>query len=104
MAVLHFVTNHYPERLGMLLLVDTPWIFNGFWAVASPFLSKSTVSKILFIKGSEVTKTLLEFIDKEQLEKDYGGDNNFVYEHGSYMKTLLQEEEEYNNLMNNKET
>jgi hypothetical protein len=102
MAVLNFVTSHYPERLGMLLLVDTPWIFNGFWAMASPFLSSATVSKILFIKGSDVSKTLQEHIDKETLEKDFGGENTFVYEHEKYMEMLLKEEEEYLNLMSNK--
>ncbi len=79
----------------MLLLVDTPWIFNSFWALASPFLGKSTVAKILFIKGSQVTKTLLEHIDKEQLETDYGGENTFQYDHVTYMKQLLEEEEQF---------
>ena len=32
--VLHIITSCYPERLGLALLVDAPWIFKTFFKVS----------------------------------------------------------------------
>jgi len=67
--------QYYPERLSKALLVNTPWIFNATWAIIKGWLNPRTASKVCFI-GQEDTKTLFEYIDKDVLEKKYGGDHD----------------------------
>jgi len=95
MQLLHCVTNHYPERLGMLYLLDTPWIWSAFWNIFVNFLTKSTVQKIMFISGTQKTQALLDGIDAEHLEEEYGGQNQFKYDHDTYFDQLIKEEESW---------
>ena len=34
--------DYYPEYLGELILVNTPWLFKGIWAVILPWLGRRT--------------------------------------------------------------
>jgi len=91
--LLHIVSNHYPERLGLLLIINAPWLFSAFWRLVSPFLTPATVRKVIFVSGAEVATTLLQHIEKEILETEYGGENVYKYNHEEYMAMLLKEEE-----------
>lgn len=44
--------NHYPERLGVLILVDAPFVFRAFWKVISPFVDAKTLKKVVFVSGN----------------------------------------------------
>lgn len=33
MEILNVLANHYPERLGLAFIIDTPFIFNVFWVI-----------------------------------------------------------------------
>lgn len=87
--VLSILTNHYPERLGGAYIMNTPWAFTLFWKVVSPFLDDVTKKKIRFIKKYE---ELLEYIDKSELEAEYGGENQFVYDFETH---FLKEDKEF---------
>ncbi|WOO76452.1 CRAL-TRIO domain-containing protein [Vanrija pseudolonga] len=82
MDVLHVLQNHYVERLGRALLVNVPWFFSAFFTAVSPFIDPVSRDKIRF------NPAILELIEPDQLESDYGGTVNFVYEHGVYWKEL----------------
>jgi len=45
--------THYPERLGAVLCVDAPSIFEGVWNVIQPALDAKTRSKIHFVRGAQ---------------------------------------------------
>lgn len=47
---------HYPERLGVYLVIDAPKIFEGLWKLVKPWLDPVTVQKIKFIPF-DITKT-----------------------------------------------
>jgi len=76
----HILQNHYPERLGLLFVVNAPWFFWLLYTIVSPFLERKTKEKIRFISGSkeELRKTLSEFIPLDQLEEKYGGTNTSI--------------------------
>ena len=39
-ATLHILQDHYPERLAKFLIIDAPWLFQGFFKIISPFIDK----------------------------------------------------------------
>jgi CRAL/TRIO-like protein len=56
---------HYPERLGLCLVVSSPWIFWGCWKIIQPWLPAKTKAKVVFVNrdkacclGPEVYKRL----------------------------------------------
>jgi len=61
--IIYMLTNFYPERMGLCLLVAAPLFFSAAWAVIRPWLSLKTQDKIKFCK----TKELERYIDAEAL-------------------------------------
>jgi hypothetical protein len=77
---LNIFYTHYPERLHKLYIVDAPKVFSVFWAMLSAFLESDTKAKINFLSGAigpgqKKTDALLELVDVNVLESDYGGNN-----------------------------
>jgi len=64
--------DNYPERLGHMLIINTPWVFSVIWKIVSPFIDAKTKSKIHIIYG-KYTEDLLKYIPAESLPKEYGG-------------------------------
>lgn len=64
--------NHYPERLGMIYVINAPWAFTAAWRLIQPLLDERTKNKIEIL-GSDYYKTIAEKIDPAQIEKLYGG-------------------------------
>jgi len=64
--------DNYPERLGHMLIINTPWVFSIIWKIVSPFIDAKTKAKIHIIYG-KYTEDLLKFIPAESLPKEYGG-------------------------------
>lgn len=72
--VITILSNHYPERLGIGLMVDTPWLFSLFWRAISPFLNPVTASKVKFVSSKD--GALLDYVDKQVLDVAYGGEQS----------------------------
>ncbi|KAF4686423.1 hypothetical protein FOZ60_005298 [Perkinsus olseni] len=65
--------DEFPERLYAGILVNCPFVFTAFWRVMKPCLDSQTKEKI-DILGADFHDTLVSrFLDKEQLEAEYGG-------------------------------
>ncbi|KAL6047531.1 phosphatidylinositol transfer protein csr1 [Balamuthia mandrillaris] len=74
--------DHYPERLGVTFLLDTPVIFRAFWKLAKKLIDERTHQKVNFVSNEEDRKKIFpRFFDMEELESCYGGKNEFVYDH-----------------------
>jgi len=65
--------NYYPERLGKMYLINTPWGFSTVFSVVKRFLDPVTVAKI-HVLGSGYKSELLSQVPKENLPKELGGD------------------------------
>eukprot|EP00818_Percolomonas_sp_WS_P010370 CAMPEP_0117437006 /NCGR_PEP_ID=MMETSP0759-20121206/1300_1 /TAXON_ID=63605 /ORGANISM="Percolomonas cosmopolitus, Strain WS" /LENGTH=255 /DNA_ID=CAMNT_0005228623 /DNA_START=1446 /DNA_END=2213 /DNA_ORIENTATION=+ len=71
--VIHILSNHYPERLGVCYMMDTPWLFSLFWKSISIFLHPNTSSKVKFVSSKDREKVLSETIHLDNLEKRFSG-------------------------------
>ncbi|KAI8985816.1 CRAL-TRIO domain-containing protein [Pilobolus umbonatus] len=96
---LEILGNHYPERLGVAFVVHSPWFFLATFKVISPFMDAVTKNKIKFvIDGREDKETrnlsneqvhIEDYVDLNQLECDFGGHFNYIYELEPYWSSLL---------------
>jgi len=82
---LHVLMDHYPERLGVAFMLNTPWVFSAFWKFIAPWLNEVTTSKIRFLSPAEYPN-MLDTIDDGVLEKNYGGNNDSDYDHEVFKK------------------
>lgn len=96
--VLHILQNHYPERLGKALVINSkspqvperhlanhptvPWFINAFFKIITPFIDPVTRQKLVF------NEDLTKYIPAEQLEKRFGGQVDFEYDHAVYWTHL----------------
>lgn len=65
---------HYPERLGHMYIVNSPWIFRGAYATISSWLDKRTKEKVQLLGGEDAFLPELEKImDIDILPEIIGG-------------------------------
>lgn len=67
--------EYYPERLARCVVLNASWLLNAIWVFAQQFMTKTTIAKYMFIKGSDdkVRKELATIIEPDQLPKDFYG-------------------------------
>jgi hypothetical protein len=83
------------SRLGMLIVVDPPFVFRAFWKMVYPFIDANTKKKILFVSGNDTEKRKLigEFIELSQLSKSlFAGDATYEFNGKEYVEGLKKEE------------
>ncbi|XP_046666195.1 CRAL-TRIO domain-containing protein C3H8.02 isoform X2 [Homalodisca vitripennis] len=47
------LSRHYPERLGVCLIINSPALFTGCWAVIKGWLDENTAGKVTFVSSEE---------------------------------------------------
>ncbi|KAG8740783.1 hypothetical protein FRC10_003892 [Ceratobasidium sp. 414] len=77
LQMLNILQNHYPERLGLALIINVPMLVNLFFKAIMPFVDPITRVKIKF-NPNVIQEGLF---DKSQVMKEWGGELDFVYEH-----------------------
>ncbi|KAL4957682.1 CRAL-TRIO domain-containing protein [Aspergillus filifer] len=78
----HFLQNHYPERLGRALVINMPFIIMGFFKIVTPFLDPVTREKLKF------NENLNNHVPPTHLMKSVGGEVEFKYDHSAYWPSL----------------
>ena len=78
--------NHFPNTLGSVHVVNYPSSISNFWNLISVGLNDEIKQKIKFSK----LKDLNEIVDKDQLEKDYGGKSKFKLDQQIFKEFILQ--------------
>lgn len=68
-------SDHYPERLGMLVVINAPSMLSVAWKVVKGFLDDVTKAKIKIFSSNqkEWLPVLLQSIDADQIPAMYGG-------------------------------
>jgi hypothetical protein len=74
-AIAGIDSDHYPERLGTLVVINAPAAVSVAWKVVSGFLDEATRVKIRIFgtDQKEWQAVLFDLIDKDQLPRAYGG-------------------------------
>lgn len=80
--VLNILQSHYPERLGMSLVINIHWVVWTFFKLINPFIDPATREKLKF------DQDLRQFVPPSQLLKTHGGEVNFEYDHDVYWPAL----------------
>ncbi|KAK1586749.1 hypothetical protein Q3G72_005796 [Acer saccharum] len=65
--------NHYPDLINRNIIINVPFWFYLCNVMTSKFISQRNERKFVFARPSKVTKTLLRYINPENLPVEYGG-------------------------------
>jgi len=84
--VLNILQSHYPERLGLALIINVPFLVTMFLNLIMPFVDPVTREKI------KINPKVVEqgIIDADQVIKEWGGSVDFEYKHEEYWPQLIQ--------------
>ncbi|XP_076315381.1 uncharacterized protein LOC143227908 [Tachypleus tridentatus] len=61
------LSRHYPERLGVCLIINAPAIFSGCWSIIKGWLHEVTASKVVFVNTEQ---DLLKYIHPDILPEN----------------------------------
>jgi hypothetical protein len=85
--VLNIIQSHYPERLGLAIAINVPWLIHIFFKMIGPFIDPVTRTKLKFnpelIKDGTFTPDMI-------MKQWWGGDREFEYDHEKYWPALVQ--------------
>jgi hypothetical protein len=84
--VLNILQDHYPERLGLSLIINVPFLLNAFYKLITPFIDPVTRVKMKF--NPEVVPEGI-FTPDMVMSESWGGNCDFVYEHDKYWPALV---------------
>ena len=86
--MLHILQAHYPERLGLALIINVPFLVNAFFKVIMPFVDPITRNKVKF--NPHVFDD--GFFEKDQVMHVSGweGGRQFEWDHAQYWPALVQ--------------
>ncbi|KAI9343121.1 CRAL-TRIO domain-containing protein [Obelidium mucronatum] len=88
---LHVLQNHFPERLGVLVVMNPTLFLSGLFSVLKPLMDPVTVAKIHLLSptGSATDSFDLQSIfSADQLPVAYGGTHEFSYDHNEYWSVM----------------
>jgi hypothetical protein len=85
-TVLNILQEHYPERLGLALIINVPFFVKAFFKLIMPFVDPVTREKVKF--NPEIIKDGL-FAKDMVMSEWWGGDRDFEYVHEKYWKELV---------------
>ena len=71
--------HHYPTRVGFIVFLYTGSAFQLLWKVLAPLVSPMTRNKILFVPAGEERKELMMRVEGGELERRYGGEEEFGF-------------------------
>lgn len=60
---------HYPESMGLTLIINAPWLFHGVWKFIRPFIDKTSVQKIKILssRGDALRLEMTQYIADSEL-------------------------------------
>lgn len=85
--VLNILQEHYPERLGMALIINIPFLINAFFKLITPFVDPITREKMKF-NVDAIQEGI--FSAENLMKQHWGGTSDFQYEHEKYWKALVE--------------
>ncbi|KAJ4826947.1 hypothetical protein Tsubulata_043107 [Turnera subulata] len=71
-AFMH-MKSYYPEIIEKTIIINVPFWYYTSHFLTSKLISKSTKRKLILVRPSKVSQTLLKYISPENLPAEYGG-------------------------------
>lgn len=90
----NILQNHYPERLAIAFLYNTPRIFEAFWKIVKYFLDPKTMQKVKFVypKNKDSVELMKSYFDMDNLPTELGGKANLKYDHEDFSRQMAQDD------------
>jgi hypothetical protein len=104
-TLLDIIQTHYPERLGLALIANLPWLLNAFIALLTPFMDPYTRQKLVFnpvINENGLFRTVADaeawdadsttrvFEPDQLIQEGWNGSQPFMYSHCVYWEALVK--------------
>jgi hypothetical protein len=93
---INLLENHYPESLGVALVINAPYLFYGTWNIIKHWLDPVVRSKIIFLKDPN---ELSNYVDVSVLPKQINGE----LEHFKYIPPTEQDKQMFLAFRNDKD-
>eukprot|EP01095_Lingulamoeba_sp_RSL-Kostka_P014862 TRINITY_DN663_c0_g1_i1.p1 TRINITY_DN663_c0_g1~~TRINITY_DN663_c0_g1_i1.p1 ORF type:complete len:294 (-),score=103.49 TRINITY_DN663_c0_g1_i1:189-1040(-) len=71
--------KYFPEAVEREFFINSHWIFRKIWNMVRGMIDPRTVQKIRFLTDNW-KEELLEFVEPGDLQEEYGGTSDFLYE------------------------
>ncbi|KAL9624667.1 MAG: hypothetical protein Q9160_001021 [Pyrenula sp. 1 TL-2023] len=75
----NMATAHYPESVERIFVIGAPSFFPTIWGFIQRWFEPATTSKIAVLSNAEMTSTLAQYIDLDDLPRRYGGHINWEF-------------------------
>lgn len=86
-TVLSYLQDHYPERLGLSIFINVPFIITTTLKLILPFVDPITRAKIKF--NPDIIEEGI-FTSEMVMKEGWGGNQNFEYVHEKYWPDLVE--------------
>lgn len=85
--MLNIIQSHYPERLGLAIIINIPFLVNAFFKLILPFVDPITRAKIKF-NPNVIQEGLLT--PENLMTQWWGGERDFEWDHEKYWPALMK--------------
>ena len=90
-----FVGDHYPRRLGKLVVINISGPANVFWNMVKKFVPEDVAKKVHIASGEDESRELLlQDIEEKDVPREYGGKDEWEFEGDEYYGEVDMTEEE----------
>ncbi len=73
LRIIEIAETHYPETMGLALIVRAPRVFPVLWTLVGPFIDENTRKKFMIEGSSDTLSELKSFISDEYIPDFLGG-------------------------------
>lgn len=87
LQMLHILQSHYPERLGLALIINVPFLVNAFFKVIMPFVDPVTRAKVKF--NPSIFDDGFFTTDQVMNVQGWNGAKEFEWDHAKYWPALV---------------
>nr|CAD2124684.1 unnamed protein product [Meloidogyne enterolobii] len=77
LRIIEMLEAHYPECLGMVLIIRAPRVFPTLWTLISPFIDENTRQKFVLYASDQLLQELQRYIPEDYLPDFLGGKCKF---------------------------
>ncbi|KAL9312647.1 hypothetical protein ACSQ67_018099 [Phaseolus vulgaris] len=92
--IVHVIQDYYPKRLGLIILLNAPIVFQPFFKMIRPFLETEMYNKVKFYywDNHNDKKILEDLFDMDKLESAFGGNGDKGFDVNKYAERMKEDD------------